>query len=204
MQLDICLQPKQKLFLRAVEQYPYVFYGGARGGGKSKGIQLVMLIRRFKYPGTSGAIFRKSFPELDGNHIRPLLTSYPNLRQYWHESKKLLSLPNGSTLQFCHCSTDDDVHLYQGREFGDLAIDEVGQWQESTFRTLLGSNRSSVPGFKPRCILTGNPGGIGHSWLKRLFIERNFNERERPEDYHFIQALVGDNQALALYDPEYA
>ena len=203
MQLDICLQPKQKLFLRAVEQYPYVFYGGARGGGKSKGIQLVMLIRRFKYPGTSGAIFRKSFPELDGNHIRPLLTSYPNLRQYWHESKKLLSLPNGSTLQFCHCSTDDDVHLYQGREFGDLAIDEVGQWQESTFRTLLGSNRSSVPGFKPRCILTGNPGGIGHSWLKRLFIERNFNERERPEDYHFIQALVGDNQALALYDPEY-
>jgi phage terminase large subunit len=203
MELRIALQPKQKVFLETIERTPVVFYGGAKGGGKSKGLQLIMLLRRFQYPGSTGAIFRRTYPELEGNHIRPLLASFPELREYWNESKKLLSFPNGSTLQFCHCSNENDVDLYQGREFHDLAIDEAGQWTEPMFRKLLGSNRSSVSSIRPRAILTGNPGGIGHSWLKRIFIERRFNERERSQDYSFIQALVDDNEALMANDPEY-
>jgi phage terminase large subunit len=162
-----------------------------------------MIYRRFKYAGSTGAIFRKTYPELEGNHIRPLLEEFPELREYWHESKKLLTLPNGSTLQFCHCNNEADIGLYQGREFHDLAIDEAGQWTEAMFRKLLGSNRSSKPGIKARAILTGNPGGPGHQWLKRLFVEKRFNERERREDYAFIQALVDDNPALIDNDPDY-
>lgn len=203
MQLRIALQPKQKLFRDAIEKYPITFYGGAKGGGKSKGLQLIMLLRRFQYPGSTGAIFRKTYPELEANHIRPLFQSFPELREYWNESKKLLTLPNGSTLQFCHCNNEKDVDLYQGREFHDLAIDEAGQWTEAMFRKLLGSNRSSKTGISARAILTGNPGGIGHGWLKRLFIERRYNERERPSDYSFIQALVDDNEALMENDPDY-
>jgi len=203
MRLKIALQPKQRQFLEAIEQFPITFYGGAKGGGKSKGLQLIMLLRRFAYPGSSGAIFRRTYPELEGNHIRPLLSSFPELRQFWSEGKKLLTLPNGSTLQFCHCNNEADVDLYQGREFHDLAIDEAGQWTEPMFRKLLGSNRSSKAGILPRAILTGNPGGIGHGWLKRIFIERRFNERERHQDYNFIQALVDDNQALMENDPDY-
>jgi phage terminase large subunit len=52
-------------------------------------------------------------------------------------------------------------------------------------------------------MLTGNPGGIGHTWLKRLFVERRFTERERPTDYSFIRSLVDDNQALLDNDPDY-
>lgn len=202
-EIKIALQPKQKLFLRAIEETPITFYGGAKGGGKSKGLQLIMLLRRFKYPGSTGAIFRRTYPELEGNHIRPLFQAFPQLRNFWNESKKLLTLPNNSTLQFCHCNNETDVDLYQGREFHDLAIDEAGQWPESMFRRLQGSNRSSVMGISPRSILTGNPGGIGHGWLKRLFIEKRFNERERSSDYAFIQALVDDNQALMDNDPAY-
>lgn len=203
IELKISLQPKQKAFLQAIEETPITFYGGAKGGGKSKGLQLIMLLRRFKFPGSTGAIFRRTYPELEGNHIRPLFQAFPQLREYWNESKKLLSLPNGSTLQFCHCNNEADVDLYQGREFHDLAIDEAGQWPESMFRRLLGSNRSSQPGIRARAILTGNPGGIGHGWLKRLFVERRFNERENSNDYAFIQALVDDNQALIENDPAY-
>lgn len=162
-----------------------------------------MLLRRFEIAGSHGAIFRRTYPELEGNHIRPLFEEFPFLKDYWHESKKLLTLPNGSTLQFCHCANETDVDLYQGREFHDLAIDEAGQWTEAMFRKLLGSNRSSKTGIKARTILTGNPGGIGHKWLKRLFIEKRFNERERPQDYAFIQALVDDNPALLQNDPDY-
>lgn len=203
MHLKIALQAKQEQFLRAIETTPITFYGGAKGGGKSKGLQLIMLLRRFEYPNSTGAIFRRTYPELEGNHIRPLFQAFPELREYWNEAKKLLSLPNGSTLQFCHCNNEADVDLYQGREFHDLAIDEAGQWPEPMFRRLLGSNRSSVPNVRPRAILTGNPGGVGHGWLKRLFIERRFNEREVPEDYTFIQALVDDNKALVENDPGY-
>lgn len=202
-ELRIALQPKQRIFLETIERTRITFYGGAKGGGKSKGLQLIMLLRRLTNPGSHGAIFRRTYPELEGNHIRPLFDSFPQLRPYWNESKKLLTLPNSSTLQFCHCSNESDVSLYQGREFHDLAIDEAGQWTEGMFRTLLGSNRSAKENIKPRGILTGNPGGLGHGWLKRLFIERRFNDRELPEDYAFIQALVDDNQALMDNDPDY-
>lgn len=202
-EIKIALQPKQKKFLEAIESTPITFYGGAKGGGKSKGLQLIMLLRRFQYPGSTGAIFRRTYPELEGNHIRPLFQAFPSLRQYWNEAKKLLTLPNGSTLQFCHCNNEVDVDLYQGREFHDLAIDEAGQWTESMFRKLLGSNRSSKAGIRARTALTGNPGGIGHGWLKRIFIEGRFNERERREDYAFVQALVDDNAALIENDPDY-
>lgn len=202
-ELKIALQPKQRIFLETIERTPITFYGGAKGGGKSKGLQLIMLLRRFKFPGSTGAIFRRTYPELEGNHIRPLFAAFPMLREYWNEGKKLLTLPNGSTLQFCHCNNESDVDLYQGREFHDLAIDEAGQWPESMFRRLLGSNRSSQSGILPRTMLTGNPGGIGHGWLKRVFIEKRLNERENPLDYSFIQALVDDNQALMDNDPSY-
>lgn len=202
-ELRISLQPKQKLFRDTVDKVPVTFYGGAKGGGKSKGVRDIMLARRFQYPKTHGGIFRRTYKELEGNHIRPIFKEYPMLREYWNESKKLLMLPNGSSLEFCHCESELDVDLYQGREFEDLAIEEAGQWTEAMFRKLHGSNRSSTAGFKPRCLLTGNPGGIGHAWLKRIFIERRFNPRERPEDYAFIKALVDDNAALLENDPDY-
>ena len=203
IELKIYLQPKQRKFLETIEKTPVTFYGGAKGGGKSKGIRDILLLRRMKYPGTHAGLFRRTYKELEGNHIRPIFKEYPVLRDFWNESKKLLTLPNKSTLEFCHCESEKDVELYQGREFEDLGIEEAGQWTEQMFRTLYGSNRSATMGFKPRTMLTGNPGGVGHAWLKRIFIERRFNERERPQDYAFIQALVDDNPALIKNDPEY-
>ncbi len=203
MELKISLQPKQKLLFKAVENTPITFYGGAKGGGKSKGLQLLMLYRRLKYPNSTGAIFRRTYPELEGNHIGPMFRAFPQLRAYYHESKKILTLPNGSILQFCHCKNENDISLYQGREFHDLAIDEGGQWPEAMFWQLLGSNRSSNKDIPARCIITGNPGGIGHGWLKRIFIDKRFNDRESPDDFAFIQALVDDNAALMDNDPAY-
>lgn len=203
IEIKISLQPKQKAFRESIERFPVTLYGGAKGGGKSRGMRDIFLLRRFEYPGSHGAIFRRTYPELEANHIRPLLENYPALRDYWHDSKKLLTLPNGSTLQFCHCKNELDVDLYQGREFHDLGIEEAGQWSEPMFRKLHGSNRSSKAGIPARTALTANPGGVGHTWLKRLFIEKRYEERERPGDYHFIPALVDDNPALLENDPEY-
>lgn len=203
MELRIKLQPKQRLFLESIERTPITFYGGAKGGGKSHAIRAIMLIRRFKFPNSIGAIFRQTYGDLEDNHIQPLFALYPELRQYYHEQKKELTLPNGSCLKFRYCQSYKDVGRYQGREYHDLAVDEAGEWEERTFRTLHGSNRSSLIGFKPRTFITGNPGGVGHGWLKRLFIDRRYREEEDPNDYHFIQAFVRDNPALIENDPDY-
>ena len=50
---------------------------------------------------------------------------------------------------------------------------------------------------------TGNPGGVGHNWFKRLFVKGNYEENERAEDYAFIAATVDDNEALMRSNPEY-
>jgi phage terminase large subunit len=203
MRLEIILQKKQELFLKCVEETRHSFFGGAKGGGKSGGLRRIVLLRRFEFPGSTGAIFRKTYPELEGNHIRKLFSEYPELRNYYNDSKKLLTLPNGSSLEFCYARNEKDLGNYQGREWDDLAIDEAGEWTEQLIRRLLQSNRSAKPGVKPRAIMTGNPGGVGHAFLKRVFVQRKFKNDERPEDYAFVQALVDDNPALIENDPEY-
>lgn len=203
MTKEICLTDKQIQFLEASYDHPVVFFGGARGGGKSYGLRNLVLIRALEKPGLHIALFRKTYPELRANHIDPLLIEHPELREYFNKSEHIIRLPNSSIIEFCHCQNRDDVHLYQGREYDVLCIDEAGQWEEQTFQTLRGSNRSAKPGVKPVTLLTGNPGGIGHQWLKRLFIERSYNERERPDDYYFIQSKVYDCPPLIDNDPNY-
>ena len=194
---------KQTEFERAIDKYPIVLYGGSRGGGKSHGLRLIMLKRRFLYPNSIGYLFRKTFPELESNHISPLFDQYPALREYYNEGKKTLRLPNGSQLRFAYCESRRDLHKFQGREIHDLAIEEAGEWAFDHYEFLRASNRSSLEHIPPRTFLTANPGGEGHRWLKRLFIERRYEGLENPSDYHFVSARVKDNPALMKADPDY-
>lgn len=201
--LRIRLQPKQKLFAKAVDKYDIVGYGGARGGGKSTGLRYVHLIRRFRYPGSTGVIFRKTFPELLDNHIKPMLKEFPQLSEYWRAGSKDLMLPNGSVESFRHCETMKDAAKYQGQEYQDLAYEEAGDLTEEMFDVLKASNRSGDPKIPARCQLTFNPGGRGHQWLKRRFIKSDLRGDEKDESYCFIQALLDDNPALMKSDPKY-
>ena len=60
-----------------------------------------------------------------------------------------------------------------------------------------------VNDFPKRTYYTFNPGGVGHAWVKRLFIDRKYNSNETPEDYNFIQSLVTDNKILMETNPDY-
>jgi len=197
------LTQKQSDFDQLAKTTENVFYGGAKGGGKSHGLREIMLKRRFEVPNSYGVIFRKTYPELYGNHIAPLLKKFPALLPLYNRANKELHLDNGSVLAFRHCQYEKDLQLHQGQEYHDLAIEEAGEWPEEWFWTLKGSNRSGTPGIEPRCLLTGNPGGIGHKWLKRLFISRQFRENENPKTFAFVPARVEDNPALMEHDPNY-
>ena len=158
------------------------------------------------HPGITIMIIRKTYPELQANHIRPLkkllhIGVKGNPIQY-NESKKELYFPNGSMILFGYCNTDADTDRYQGTEVDILFLDEATQLSEEQIKDLNACVRG-VNGFPKRTYYTCNPGGKGHGYIKRLFIDRQFIESEYPEDYAFIQSLVYDNKVLMESDPEY-
>jgi phage terminase large subunit len=203
MKIEFRLTPKQIDFFKSVGEFPVTFYGGARGGGKSYAVRAISVIKCLQVPNYRVGFFRKTFPELRSNHIDPLFAEHPELAQFYNSSSHTIKFPNGSLIEFNHCQEEKSVFLYQGREYHLLIIDEVGQWPEQWFWTLLGSNRSSNEKIKACCLLTGNPGGIGHKWLKRIFIDKKFRKEENPADYNFISAKVQDCPPLIKNDPKY-
>ena len=104
---------KQTAFEAAVGSHACCLYGGARGGGKSYGLRNLILKRRLEYPGTHGVIFRRTYEELESNHIRKIMAEHPWLKKYYKKQERLLELPNGSTLEFCHCRYGDELELYR-------------------------------------------------------------------------------------------
>lgn len=190
---------RQKLFLTATERY--VAYGGARGGGKSWAVRVKAALLAFFYPGCRILILRRTLPELRDNHIRPLSAMLAGAAVF-NETKKCFSFPNGSQILCGYCAKDKDLERYQGQEYDFVFIDEATHHEEKVFVALKGCLRGTN-GYPKRMYLTCNPGGAGHGWVKRLFIDRKFREGEDPGDYRFIPAKLCDNKALMRLDPGY-
>ncbi len=179
----------------------FVAYGGARGGGKSWALRRKLTLMCIKYKGLSALLIRRSYPELRENHIRPLLSELHGIASY-NETQKVFTFANGSRIRLGYLETENDVGRYQGAEFDVIAIDEATQLSEYQYQALTACLRgtSDLP---KRMYITCNPGGIGHGWVKRLFIDRDYNGSEKAEDYSFIQALVYDNKELLKHNPDY-
>ena len=192
-------QPKQTLFLR--DKHRHIAYGGARGGGKSWAVRTKSKLLAFRYPGIKILIVRKTYKELQNNHIEQLTAELAGFAKY-NRSDKMFRFPNGSTISFGYCANEGDLGQYQGAEYDVVFIDEAGQLQESWIRKINLCVRGTN-GFPKRTYYTLNPGGPGHAYFKRVFVDRNFNPDERPDDYFFIQAKVEDNKALMDTQPDY-
>ena len=198
---------KQKLFLS--DTHKFVGYGGARGGGKSWAVRIKAVLLCRAHDGIKVMIIRKTYPELQENHIQPLcelLRVYhedPKMRlASYNDSKKHMVFPNGSRILFRYCDNEKDAERFQGTEVDVLFVDEATQQSEEKMKKLSACVRG-VNAFPKRIYYTCNPGGEGHAWVKRLFIDKVFKDGESPADYSFIQSSVYDNKALMKSDPEY-
>ena len=193
------LNERQKLFFMARRRF--IGYGGARGGGKTWSVRVKAMLLASRYAGINILIIRRTYPELLQNHILPLQSELNGIAR-WNDNQKRFIFPNGSNIWFGYCSAERDVLRYQGQEYDIVFIDEATQLTEYQFQTFKGCLRG-VSGFPKRMYLTCNPGGVGHAWVKRLFIDRLYHGDERADDYEFIQAKVTDNPVLMERDPEY-
>lgn len=195
---QIEFQPKQRAFLWLVKNSDktWLGMGGARGGAKSGGGRRIVLLRAAENPGTRHLILRRLSKQLVDNHITPLLREFPALERHYIKSDKTLRLPNKAELVFGYAEhpakdLQGDIYDYQGSEWMTVFVDEAGQMNEEELRFIKTCCR--WPGKKAKMILTMNPGGRGHNFLKRIFIDKKFEQHENPEDFAFIRSYGWDN-----------
>ena len=200
VQVDLgALNPKQKQFCQSRSRY--TAYGGARGGGKTHVLLRKAAGGALTYPGIKILIVRREYPELEQNIILPMQKLIPPEVASYNGSMRMMFFCNGSIIKFGHYGAGDDQE-YQGLEFDWIFMEEATQFSESQFRTLGACLRGATK-FPRRMYLTCNPGGIGHLWVKRLFVDREYREGEKAKDYTFIPATVDDNPQLLEASPEY-
>lgn len=196
-------QTRQNLFHSSAA--PYRLFGGASGGGKSEAVLFEAIAICQEWPGCHGLLLRRTFPELKMSLIMRALDKLPKeLYKYYSSDHVLTWLPTNSKIQFGHCEREDDVYRYQGAEFDFIGVDELTQFEEFTIKFLWSRMRTSK-GYSPKFFGATNPGGIGHAWVKRLWIDHQLSVDEslagfKEDDFVFIPSKVTDNKYI---NPEY-
>ena len=160
----------QTQFLAASERE--VFYGGARGGGKS----YAMLIDPLRYCDKQkhrGLLLRRSMPELRDliNHSQQLYPkAYPGAK--WREQEKEWRFPSGAKIEFGYAENTTDALRYQGQSYTWIGIDELPQYPNPDIYNFLRSSLRSVdPEIPVFMRATGNPGNVGSTWVKEMFVD---------------------------------
>lgn len=197
--LDWQVSPQQLEFIES--QARHLAYGGARGGGKSWAVRAKATVYCLQYPGFRALILRRTYPELEENHIKPLQELLDGIAIY-KDGKKEFRFPNGSIIKLGYCDCDKDCRRYRGQQYDAIFIDESTYFLEDWLVQLQACIRGANT-FPKQCIYTTNPGGESHTYHKRIFIDRKFKPNEKPEEFKFIAAKVTDNRALLDQNPAY-
>ncbi len=160
----------QTEFLASIERE--VLYGGSAGGGKSYAM-LADPLRYIMHPQFSGLLVRHTTEELrelvwKSQELYPKVI--PNIK--WSERKMQWVAPSGGRLWFSYLDREEDVLRYQGLAFSWIGFDELTQWSTPFAWNYLRSRlRTASPDLPIFMRATTNPGGIGHQWVKKMFID---------------------------------
>lgn len=201
---ELTVTKKQKAFIDATESE--VLFGGAAGGGKSYGQTVDALLFALKYPGSKQLILRRTFAELDKSLIRTALSIFPRELYTFNSSSHTGRFKNGSIIDFGYCAAEIDVYQYQSAEYDVIRFDELTHFTENQYVYLISRVRGAN-NYPKQVKSSTNPGGIGHGWVKRRFVDPN-----RPGEAFvgedglsriFIPSLLDDNRFLTEGDPHY-
>lgn len=170
---NIVFQPHpgpQTDFLSAEEQE--VLYGGAAGGGKSYGL-LADPMRYFSHPAFRGLVLRRTNDELRelkqvSKQLYP--KAFPGAK--FSEVASTWTFPSGATLWMTYMDRDDDVLRFQGQSYTWIGFDELTHWATPHAWDYLRSRlRTTAPDLPTYMRGTTNPGGVGHHWVKKMFVD---------------------------------
>lgn len=204
MNINLTVTKKQREFIESAESE--VLFGGAAGGGKSYGQTVDALLFALKYRGSRQLILRRTFAELDKSLIRSSLALYPKEIYSFNSSSHTGKFKNGSCIDFGYCATENDVYQYQSAEYDCIRFDELTHFTEAQYVYLISRVRGAN-GYPKQIKSSTNPGGVGHGWVKRRFVDAApAGEAFIGEDGMqriFIPSLLDDNAFLLRGDPRY-
>lgn len=187
-------------------------YGGAAGGGKSDWL-LMGALQYMDIPGYAALLLRRTFPQLSkADGLIPRSHEWlSGTKAEWSAKESRWTFPSGARLEFGHMQHETDKYNYQGAAYQFVGFDELTQFSESQYRYLMSRVRrpnegggSVLSGVPLRVRAGSNPGGVGHDWVKRRFIDQHAPGR------FFLPAKLDDNphldadeyrKALDLLDP---
>lgn len=182
--------PKQREFLDL--DCLEAFYGGAAGGGKSSSL-LIGALQYVDVPGYAALILRRTYADLalPGAIMDRASTWLAGTPARWNGQDKRWTFPSGATVTFGYLDTEKDKFRYASAEFQYIAFDELTQFPEGWYRFLMSRLRRVAGMDVPlRVRAAGNPGGIGHEWVRQRFVAASGSARR------FIPATLDDNPHL--------
>lgn len=196
-----------------------VFYGGARGGGKTESSIGDWLDHSARYGEHAiGIFFRRKLTQL-AEVIARTQQIFPKLGAKYNQNNKTWTMANGARLKFAYLERDSDAEEYQGHNYTRVYVEEVTNFPSPAPIDKLRATLRSGAGVPVGMRLTGNPGGAGHNWVKKRYIDPNpkgyeiiTEEMEIELDGRkqlvslsrvFIPSKIGDNVLLMRNDPTY-
>lgn len=196
-----------------------VFYGGARGGGKTESSIGDWLDHSSTYGEHAVGIFvRRKFKQL-AEVIARTKQLFPKINGKYNEQKAEWLMPGGARLKFVYLERDSDAEEYQGHNYTRVYVEEVTNFPSPGPIDKLRATLRSGTGVPVGMRLTGNPGGPGHNWVKARYIdpapqgykivtqecdvEIDGVIRTVSLDRVFIPSKLGDNMLLLRNDPTY-
>jgi hypothetical protein len=179
-----------------------VFFGGARGGGKTDAVLGDWVGHAHTYGENAiGLMVRRSRTELIET-IERSRTIYVPLGAKFNEQDKMWRFPDGARLRYAYLERDSDAEAYQGHSYTRLYVEEIGNFPNpAPILKLMATLRSGagVPvGFRA----TGNPGGPGQGWVKARYIDpapfgwKVIRDDRTGLERVYIPSRVADNKYL--------
>jgi len=148
-----------------------VFFGGARGGGKTDGMLGEWMAHADRYGDkAAGLMIRRTRTELIDT-IERSRAIYTPLKWTYQEQEKMWRDPKGARLRFAYLERDADAELYQGHSYTRVYIEECGNFPSPAPIMKLMATLRSGAGVPVGMRLTGNPGGPGHQWVKARYVD---------------------------------
>ncbi|MEG0020859.1 MAG: phage terminase large subunit, partial [Oscillospiraceae bacterium] len=193
---------KQQQFINCTADE--VLFGGAAGGGKSYAQLIDCFLYGLKYPKSKQLILRRTLPELEKSLIRVSLELFSDEVYKYNSSKHTGVFANGSLVDFGYCDNENDVFKYQSAEYDVIRFDELTHFTQDMYVYLLSRLRGAND-YPKQIKSSTNPGGVGHSWVKKRFIDCCLEGEYRDENgtRQFIPAKVSDNTFLMRSDSGY-
>ena len=208
MEIRVDYKPNKKQVIFHSCGADEVVYGGAKGGGKSCALVMECLAYCLENKGATAYLFRESYDDLEANLIDEWKKKVPEELYEYKETKHVAYVAGGSRVFFRYICGESDAYRYQGRSIDFIGIDELTQHTEKAVQVLLSCLRSPK-GFKAVFKGTCNPGGIGHSWVKKRYIDgtskgkRIYFDQKSGNSVAFVPASVYDNEVIMQKDPKY-